>query len=215
MSLTITVIMAVVSGLVALSLTRWMRRVARVDSPWLRYYLHVGLAAGAGAGASLLADNWAELIGYTLLGIGCALLFVVDLAAMRLPNVMVGPLYLLLLAALGVATILTGDWLRLLVAVGCATATVALYLVMAMLKPGQLGMGDVKFAGVLGMFLGWLGWGEILLGLAAGFILSGLVAAAYLFWFRGVLQSKFPLGPFMVIGAAVGAAIGPGFLVIA
>jgi hypothetical protein len=49
---------------------------------------------------------------------------VVDLAAMRLPNVMVGPLYQMLLAALGAATILTGDWLRLLVAIGCAVATV-------------------------------------------------------------------------------------------
>lgn len=215
MSLTATAVTAVVAGLVALGLTRWMRGVARVDSPWLRYYLHVGLAAGAGAGASLLASNWAELLGFTLLGIGCALLFVVDLAAMRLPNIMVGPLYLVLLAALGVATILTGDWLRLLIAVGCAAATVALYLVMAMLKPGQLGMGDVKFAGVLGMFLGWLGWGEILLGLAMGFLLVGAVAMAYMFWFMGGLKSKLPLGPFMVIGAAIGAAIGLGFLVFA
>ena len=121
---------------------------------------------------ALLADNWAELVGYTLLGIGCALLFVVDLAAMRLPNVIIGPMYLLLLTALGVATLLTGDPIRLLKALGCGAAMMGIYLVMALIRRGQLGMGDVKFGGVLGLFLGWLGWGEALLGMLAAFILS-------------------------------------------
>src|SRR3954451_9160705 len=99
MSTTVIVLTALVAGLCALGLTRWMRGVAKIKSPWVGSYLHVVLASGAGAGAAVLADNWAELVGYTLLGVGCALLVVVDLAAMRLPNVIIGPLYLLLLAS--------------------------------------------------------------------------------------------------------------------
>src|SRR6476620_10639663 len=114
MSITMIICTAVVAGLTALGLTRWMRRVAKVNSVWLAHYLHVPLAAALGAGAALLADNWAELVGYTLLGIGCALLTVIDLAAMRLPNVIIGPLYLLLLSALAVATLLNADPMRLL-----------------------------------------------------------------------------------------------------
>src|SRR4051812_2388572 len=108
-TITITIITALVAGLCALALTPWMRKVAKVKSTWLGSYLHVVLAAAAGAGAAQLAHNWAELVGYTLLGVGCALLVVVDLAASRLPNVIVRPLYLVLLTSLGVATLLNGD----------------------------------------------------------------------------------------------------------
>jgi len=214
MSLTVTIIMAVVSGLVALGLTRWMRGVARVDSPWLRYYLHVPLAMGGGAGASLLADNWAELIGFTLLGVGCALLVCVDLAAMRLPNVMVGPLYLVLLGSLVVATIMAGDPLRLFTALGCAAAMLVLYLVLALIRPGQLGMGDVKFGGVIGLFLGWLGWGEVMLGMLAAFALSAVVGLGLMWFFKMGKKHMLPFGPFMVAGAVVGAVAGTDFLMI-
>jgi leader peptidase (prepilin peptidase)/N-methyltransferase len=142
------------------------------------------------------------------------MLVVVDLAALRLPNVMVGPLYLLLLGALVVAAILDRDPLRLLQAVGCAVAMMAVYLLLSVIRRGQLGMGDVKFAGVIGLFLGWLGWSEALLGMVAAFALSGVVAVGMLWIWRMGLQLKFPFGPFMVAGAVVGAAAGPGFLAI-
>ena len=214
MSTTIIICTALVAGLTALGLTRWMRQVAKVNSRWLASYLHVILATAAGAGAALLADNWAELVGYTLLGIGCALLFVVDMAAMRLPNVIIGPMYLLVLTALGVATLLTGDPIRLLKALGCGAAMMGIYLVMALIRRGQLGMGDVKFGGVLGLFLGWLGWGEALLGMLAAFILSGLVGLVMMWYWKLTPKHMFPFGPYMVAGAIVGAAAGSSFLAI-
>ena len=39
-------------------------------------------------------------------------------------------------------------------------AMLAVYLLLAVIRPGQLGMGDVKFGGVIGLFLGWLGLGR-------------------------------------------------------
>ena len=191
-----------------------MRQVAKVKSIWLRYYLHVVLAVVLGAGAALMAEGWAELVGFALLAVGCALLTCVDLAAMRLPNVMVGPLYLVLLVALGAATLVSGDWLRLVQAVGVAVAMLVVYLVLAIIRPGQLGMGDVKFGGVIGLFLGWLGWGEVLLGMFAAFVLSAVVGLGMMWFFKMGKKHMLPFGPFMVAGAAVGAAMGSSFLVI-
>ena len=54
-----------------------------------------------------------------------------------------------------------------------------MYLVLALIRRGQLGIGDVKFGGVIGLFLGWLGWGEALLGMLAAFILSAVVGSGH------------------------------------
>ena len=205
---------ALAAGLLAFGLTGWMRRVARVKSVWLRYYLHVVLAVVLGAGAGAMAEGWAELVGFTLLGVGCGLLVCVDLAAMRLPNVMVGPLYLVLLVALGAATAVSGDWLRLVQAIGVGVAMLGVYLLLAIIRPGELGMGDVKFGGVIGLFLGWLGWGEVLLGMFAAFVLSAVVGLGLMWFFKMGRKHMLPFGPFMVAGAAVGAAMGSNFLVI-
>ena len=39
-------------------------------------------------------------------------------------------------------------------------------------------MGDVKLAGVLGLYLGFLGWGQLLVGAFAAFVLGGLFASS-------------------------------------
>lgn len=215
MSTIVIVCTALVAGIAAFRLTGWMRDVARVESGWLTRYVHVVLAVGAGAGAAVLADNWAELVGYALLGVGCALLVCVDVAAMRLPNVMVGPLYLGLLVALSASAIVERDGTRLLIAVGCSVGMCGLYLLLAVIRRGQLGMGDVKFGAVIGLFLGWLGWGELLLGMLAAFALSGAIGLVMMWYWKLTPKNMYPFGPYMVAGAVVGAVMGADFLVIA
>lgn len=212
MSITMIVGSALVSGLAALGLTRWMRRVAGVESFWLASGLHVTLAVAAGAGAAALADGWAEMIGYTLLGLGCALLVVIDLAALRLPNVVVGPLYVVVLVTLAIAAGMNGEPLRLARAAGAAALLVLVYFVLAFISPSGMGLGDVKFAGVLGLFLGWLGWSEVMLGMMAAFILSAAVGVALMAIKRANRKTALPFGPWMVAGAAIGAAWGPAVL---
>jgi hypothetical protein len=135
---------ALFSGLAALGLTRWMRQVAEVESRWLASGLHIAVAAVAGAGAAALADNWAELIGYTLLGLGCALLVSIDLAALRLPNVIVGPLYIVVTVALAVAAGVNGEPLRLARAAGAAALLILLYFVLAFIRPSGMGLPTIK-----------------------------------------------------------------------
>ena len=196
---------AAIAALSAAALTGWMRQLAATDSRWFRSSLHIALAAGGGAGGALLADDWAELAAFAVLAVGCALLVVIDLATLRLPNQLVGPLYPAIFLALTASAASGGEWARLGRAAVAGGILVVVYLTLAWIRPSGLGLGDVKLAGVLGVFLGWLGWSNLFAGGAAGFLLAGLVAGALLIAGRGSRQAAFPFGPWMVLGAVIGA----------
>jgi leader peptidase (prepilin peptidase)/N-methyltransferase len=84
---------------------------------------------------------------------------------------------------------------------GGAALWVFYFLLHAAYPPG-MGFGDVKLAGVLGMYLGFLGWGHVFAGTFAAFILGGLWGLGLLALRRGSLQSAIPFGPFMLAGTA-------------
>jgi leader peptidase (prepilin peptidase)/N-methyltransferase len=80
------------------------------------------------------------------------------------------------------------------------------YLVMALIAPSGLGMGDVKLAGLLGLYLGWLGWGAVVVGAVAGFVVQALLALLLLATRRIGLRGELPFGPAMLAGAALAIA---------
>ena len=73
--------------------------------------------------------------------------------------------------------------------------------------PG-MGYGDVRLSGVLGLALGYLGWGELLVGMYAGFLV-GAVGWIPLRLLRLTKDRHFPFGPFMLLGAVVGVVWAP------
>jgi leader peptidase (prepilin peptidase)/N-methyltransferase len=79
-----------------------------------------------------------------------------------------------------------------------------------------MGFGDVKLAGVLGLYLGWLGWSEVIAGGFLGFLLGGVVGGALMAMHRAGRKSSLPFGPFMLLGAFVailwGGALGDLYL---
>lgn len=85
------------------------------------------------------------------------------------------------------------------------------FFVLWFVYPKGLGYGDVRLAGVLGLALGWLGWGELLVGLYAGFLLGG-VGGGLLSMLKVVERKAFPFGPFMVVGALFGVVCGAAVL---
>ena len=109
----------------------------------------------------------------------------------------------LLTAAAGLA----GEWSRLIVAAAGVAILGLVYLVLAIVKPGGMGFGDVKLAGVLGLFLGWLGWSTLAVGALGGFILGGLFGIVLLALGRSK-RTAVAFGPWMLAGAWIGILIG-------
>lgn len=147
------------------------------------------------------------LLYWAAIGIALTL---IDLDHHRLPNVIVLPSYIVTAVLLVLASVLIGDYARLLTAaIGCAVLF-ALYWILAMAYPGGMGFGDVKLAGALGMLLGWLGWAPLVVGAFSAFLLGGLIGALLMIGRRATRKSRIPFGPFMLIGAAVGVFAGVG-----
>ena len=77
-----------------------------------------------------------------------------------------------------------------------------------MAKPNGMGMGDVKLSGVLGLFLGYLGFGPLAVGVFAAFLLGGLAGILILLTRRGTRRTAIPFGPWMLAGAWLGILAG-------
>jgi leader peptidase (prepilin peptidase)/N-methyltransferase len=131
------------------------------------------------------------------------LLGVIDLQHRLLPNRIVLPSIGIGAVLLLVAAVPGQDWSTLLRAGLGAVVLFAVFLVLALISPSGLGMGDVKLAGLLGLYLGWMGWGALVVGAAAGFVVQALLALVLLAGRRIGLRGELPFGPAMLAGAAL------------
>ncbi|GAA4066527.1 A24 family peptidase [Agromyces indicus] len=130
-------------------------------------------------------------------------LSIVDLTEHRLPNAVMLPTLIALAVLLVVASAVSGEWMSLLWALAGCAGMFALYLVLALISPSAMGMGDVKFAAPLGLVLGWFGWTVWFAGVSAGFVIGGIVSLIALATRRVTLRGSIPFGPSMLAGAIV------------
>lgn len=153
----------------------------------------LGAVGGAlGAAPELPAYLWLGAVGLTLA--------VIDLDCLRLPDRLTLPSYPVGVALLAVP----GDGDALLRAVVAAAVTGGAALLLAVIAPGGgLGLGDVKLLGVLGLFLGWLGWAELVLGVALGFTIGAVAAIVLLALRRAGLKDHMAFGQWLIAGALV------------
>lgn len=173
------------------------------------------LAAGAfGVVALGLVGDPARryaLPAFLVLAAAGVLLTVIDADIRRLPDTITLPAYpavaVLLVPASLLGTAAVG-WPGLLRAVLGAVAAAAVYLVLCLAPGSQLGFGDVKLAGLLGLALGWLSWATLAVGVVLGFAYGAGYALVLLLSRRAGLRTRIPFGPAMLAGALTAVLVG-------
>lgn len=165
----------------------------------------VGLLAGFAVGGHL-GWEWPLLFLVPLVPVLVALALI-DWRTHLLPTKVVWPATLATAALVGAAWLLTGDDNDVVRAGWGFLIAYGTFFLLWFVYPKGLGYGDVRLAGVLGLALGYLGWGELLVGLYAGFLFGG-VGGGLLSVLKFVERKAFPFGPFMVVGALFGVLCG-------
>lgn len=162
-----------------------------------RYPLtEIAVAAGfAGCYLAFSDDGWAAV------ALGCvfiamlAVITLTDLEDQIIPNVVLAPT-----AVIGVALLALDDLDELPPHLLAAAIAGGFLFVIAMLYPRGMGMGDVKLAAVMGLYLGRAVAPALLIGFAAGAIFGlGLIARHG----SAARKRKVPFGPFLALGAVI------------
>jgi len=170
-------------------------------------------AVEAGTGFLFAMIGWRYAVSPLLV----ALLFVaatgvalalIDLEHQRLPFRITVPATAVTVFLLGAEAVADGT-APIAVAAVSAGIWLAVYGGVWLVTSGRgMGLGDVALAPLLGLVLGWLGWGASLVGLAGGFVIGATVGVALLAARRAGRRSRVPHGPFMLAGAALGLFAG-------
>jgi leader peptidase (prepilin peptidase)/N-methyltransferase len=166
----------------------------------VRYPLvEAGTAALFVAVAARFGWSW-ELPAYLYLAAIAIALAAIDLDVLRLPDRIVLPSYAVALLLLLPGTIIEHSWDAAMRGIAAAALLYAFYWLLAIVPRG-MGGGDVKLAPLLGLYLGWLGWGSVAVGAFAGFLLGGIAGVALMALRLASRKSRVPFGPYMLAGA--------------
>lgn len=165
------------------------------------------MPVGGSSGAEL-AGRAVVLVALLYLMAVSVALALIDLDTHTLPNRIVLPMYPVLGVLLVIASALTGDWGALLRGLVGLVVLGGTYLALAIAVPRGMGFGDVKLAGALGLVLAYLGWGPLAVGAFGAFLLGGTFGIVLLLTRRAGRATGIPFGPWMLLGAWVGAFVG-------
>jgi leader peptidase (prepilin peptidase)/N-methyltransferase len=168
------------------------------------------LVIGALVGGAV-GPEWALLFLVPLVPVGVALALI-DWRTRLLPTRIIAPTYLALVPLVAIAALASGEpGLMLRAAIGWALMG-GTYVLLWVVYPAGMGYGDVRLSGILGIVLGYLGWGQLALGGWSGFLLGGL-GGLVLVAVKVIDKKHNPFGPWMLIGALVGIIAGADFAV--
>jgi leader peptidase (prepilin peptidase) / N-methyltransferase len=149
-----------------------------------------------------------ELPAFCYLAAAGVTLALIDARHRRLPDALTLPSYPVALLLLGIAAVMqrNGPHQFLDALLGTAAAGTC-FVLQAIASPASLGWGDVKLAGLLGLYLGWLGPGALFAGLFLGYLLAAVTGLALIAAGRATRKSQLPFGPFLVVGTLAAIAI--------
>jgi leader peptidase (prepilin peptidase)/N-methyltransferase len=150
------------------------------------------------------------MVAFSAFAMVCVLPTFIDVAVRRLPDMLTGPLAAFGLVGLGTTSYLARDVTPMYRGLIGAALVGGFYIALAWFRPDGTGMGlgDAKLAAVLGLYLGWLGWKDLVLGLFAGTFVAALFAVALVATGWADRRSSIPYGPFLLPGTAVALLAG-------
>ena len=134
----------------------------------------------------------------------------IDLDTRTLPNRIVLPSYIVATVLLAIPSAISSNWVPFALALAGSGILFLMYLLLALVSRGGMGFGDVKLAGVLGLYLGFAGWGPLAVGAFAAFVLGGIFGLIVMVARRAHRKSAIPFGPWMIGGAWIGLVFGAG-----
>jgi leader peptidase (prepilin peptidase) / N-methyltransferase len=171
--------------------------------------LAVALLCGAlfGGMAARFDDTWA-LPAYLVLTGALVALAAIDLEHYILPNRIVYPLAGVMLVLLALASLADDDLAALSRGVIAGLVAFGIFFVLHVFSPRSMGFGDVKLSFTLGLALGWIGWGELVLGLFLGFLYGAIVGIGLLVTRVRTKKQAVPFGPFLAAGTLTAILVG-------
>jgi leader peptidase (prepilin peptidase)/N-methyltransferase len=155
---------------------------------------------------ALRLENEGQLPAFLFLVVLGVQLARIDIDLHLLPNALVLLLLLGGVILLFAPTLAGQPWDDFLRALAGGAILFGTYLVLALISPQGIGMGDVKLAGPAGLYLGYLGWSQLLYGGLLGFIVGGIASAFYVMRHRKNQPAEVAYGP-SILAAAMTVAL--------
>jgi len=154
-----------------------------------------------------LGSVWA-LPAYCVFAATAVAISAIDIEHMRIPSAVVYATAALGAPLLVLASAGTHDWSALESAAIGGAGAFATFFALFYAVPKGIGFGDVRFAGLCGGFLGWLGYREVVAGFLISFVVAGVPAALLLAMHKVKRQTKIPFGPFLAAGTVIAVLFG-------
>ncbi|RBY89059.1 peptidase A24 [Blastococcus sp. TBT05-19] len=206
-------VLAGAAVLLGLALGPWLSRTAgrlaaRAAAAPRRDVVVTALTAGLLCAAALFGGVRPITGGLLWVAGAAVVLGGVDLAVHRLPDRVLLPAAGVFVLAAVVDAAVLGTWEALVRAALAGAAAFAVPAGAAAVSPAALGFGDVKLLGLLGLVLGWFGWGVLLAGIFLGLLVGAAVSVLLVTTGRAGWRSTVPFGPPLLAGAVLALAIG-------
>lgn len=201
--------------------------VAVAAGPWLaRIAVRLGTRDDAAVPSALQVGTVTAVLAALLAGAGeltglrpataalawaagaAVVLGATDLIGHRLPDRVTYPAVVGCAAALLVDAAVLGTWGALARAAAAAVVAAGLAALGWLVSPQGLGLGDVKLLGLLGLLLGWFGWGVLVAGVFLGLLAGTLVSIVLLLTRRVGWRTALPFAPPLMAGAVLALALG-------
>ena len=150
----------------------------------------------------------AALPAFLVLTAALVALSMIDLDTFLLPKKIVYAAFGAGAGLLLVAGLVDGDTRGMAEAAGGAVIAWVVFRVINFVSPKGMGYGDVRLAGLVGLYLGWIELPLVGLGLFLAFLFASVIGVGLIVTKLRTRKDRVPFGPFLALGAVTAILVG-------